>query len=533
VPRVGSPGGPTAARKLSCCVPRRLFTTAVLFLAVATGLAWALTLGYVSDDAFISFRYARNLARGVGLVYNPGERVEGYTNFLWVVVLAGLRRMGADLVVTGRALSLAAGAATVVLAWSLARGGLGRWPALALLAAVLTAVNPYLGAWAGAGLETTLFAALLAASALPLISGAPTRARFLATSGLALLLSLTRPEGVVLYAVLAAGAALVAPGELRARARTLAPGLVLFTGLGAIYFVWRWTYFGDLLPNTFHAKSAFTLLHVERGLAYLGDFATNPFVLCLLPIVAAGCVLAVRLRRVPLVSVPLAVLAIVVAEGGDGLPMYRFLVPAIPFLAALAALGCEQLGERLPPRVGLSLGLTLAAFACALSFFPNRDTQLLNFLYQRDHEVPAWSAAGLALGRAFPPGTTLAAVPIGAVGYYSDLPVIDMVGLTDRTIARTPVAELGSGWAGHEKHNGPYVLSRRPEILLLGNVYVDANPTLPPGVFPPFGVPAIRAREQDVVSAPSFAGDYELRSLQVAPGGFLHYFARRDFAPGR
>jgi hypothetical protein len=152
----------------------------------------------------------------------------------------------------------------------------------------------------------------------------------------------------------------------------------------------------------------------------------------------------------------------------------------------------------------------------------------MNYLYQRNYEVPAWSAAGRALGRAFPPGTTLAAVPIGALGYYSDLPVIDMVGLTDRTVARAKVAGMGAGWAGHEKHDGAYVVSRRPEIILLGNVYVDDRPELPPGEFPPHAVPAILAREQDVVAHPDFQRDYELRHMPVAPGLWLHYFARRD-----
>ena len=49
---------------------------------------------YTSDDAYISYRYARNLADGVGLVWNPGEHVEGYSNFLWVVILAGLNKLG-------------------------------------------------------------------------------------------------------------------------------------------------------------------------------------------------------------------------------------------------------------------------------------------------------------------------------------------------------------------------------------------------------------------------------------------------------
>ena len=509
---------------------RRLLAAAGLAAAVAVGWAWARSLDYLADDAFISFRYARNLATGHGLVYNPGERVEGYTNFLTVVVLAGAHRAGADLVAAGRGLSLLAGAAAVVLAWALARRGLARSSLLALAAALLTAVNPYHAAWAGAGLETTLFSALLAAAALPLVGAAATRERFLAASGLALLLSLTRPEGVALYGVLAACAAATA-GDARARARALLPGLALFVLVGGAYFVARWAYFGDLLPNTFHAKSAFSSNHVRRGLSYLAAFGANPFVLCALPLVAAGTWAAVRRRLLSLVLAPLAVLAIAVVEGGDGLPMYRFVVPAVPFLAALAALGAEVAGERLG-RTGLMLSAAVVALVCVLSFYPNRDTQLLNYLYQRNYEVPAWSAAGRALGKAFPPGTTLAAVPIGALGYYSGLPIIDMVGLTDRTVARARVADMGAGWAGHEKHDGPYVISRRPAIILLGNVYVDARSDLAPGEFPPHTVPAILAREQDVVSDPAFARDYELRNLPVAPGLWLHYFARRDLAPG-
>lgn len=507
---------------------QRAAIAAGLVSSLVVALAWAASLDYLSDDAFISFRYARNLATGQGLVYNPGERVEGYTNFLEVVVLAGLHRIGVDLVAGGRGLSLSAGVACVLLAWAMATRALCRWPALALVAPVLVAVNPYHAAWAAAGLETTLFSALLAGAALPLLGAETTRRSVMLVSGLALLLALTRPEGVVLFVVLAACAASASRGDVAARVRAVGVGLLLFGVVGGVYFAARWAYFGDVLPNTFHAKSAFTLNHARRGLDYVLAFAANPFVQCAGPLVLAGAWTALRRRLLPLLAVPVAILLIVVAEGGDGLPMYRFLVPAIPFFACLVALGVELAAARLGARAGILLGLAVVAVVSVLSFYPNRDSQFMNFVYQRNYEVPAWSAAGRALGRAYPPGTKLAAVPIGAVGYYSGLHVIDMVGLTDRTVARTAVADMGAGWAGHEKHNGPYVLSRRPEVLLLGNVYVDARPTLPEGGFPPWSAPAVLARERDVVMHPAFAREYEPRQLPVAPGLWLHYFARRD-----
>jgi hypothetical protein len=86
---------------------------------VLGGLVWLFVRafyysGWMDDDAYISFRYARNWTDGLGLVFNPGERVEGYTNFLWTVLLGSLHRMGADLPATARRLGTLAAAATVI-----------------------------------------------------------------------------------------------------------------------------------------------------------------------------------------------------------------------------------------------------------------------------------------------------------------------------------------------------------------------------------------------------------------------------------
>ena len=81
---------------------RRPPLRAHVWRAGLTGIAlvavgWALHLGWIADDAFISFRYSRNWVNGAGLVFNPGERVEGYTNFLWVVLLSPFEAIGLPL----------------------------------------------------------------------------------------------------------------------------------------------------------------------------------------------------------------------------------------------------------------------------------------------------------------------------------------------------------------------------------------------------------------------------------------------------
>jgi arabinofuranosyltransferase len=87
---MNSLGKPTARDGID----RRLVLIAVGVVTLAC-LARAMQLAWLSDDGFISFRYAQNLAEGRGLVYNAGEYVEGYTNLLWTLALAGFMRWGA------------------------------------------------------------------------------------------------------------------------------------------------------------------------------------------------------------------------------------------------------------------------------------------------------------------------------------------------------------------------------------------------------------------------------------------------------
>src|SRR5580692_4725588 len=84
-------------------------------LAVVAAITSAAWLSWLSDDAFISFRYAKNLVRGVGLVFNVGERVEGYSHPLWTVWIAAGLKLGASAERWANAWSIAAYGASVAL----------------------------------------------------------------------------------------------------------------------------------------------------------------------------------------------------------------------------------------------------------------------------------------------------------------------------------------------------------------------------------------------------------------------------------
>src|SRR5690606_12048881 len=140
----------------------------VLSVGLGLGLAFAWRILWIADDAFISFRYARNFARGLGLVYNEGEWVEGYTNFLWTLLLGLASKLGLDIPLTALFGNLAAFAATVLLA-ALLPARLAPKHAVVPFAAIALALAKPFYTFAGSGLETMPIALLgLSAMALSL-----------------------------------------------------------------------------------------------------------------------------------------------------------------------------------------------------------------------------------------------------------------------------------------------------------------------------------------------------------------------------
>lgn len=139
------------------------FAAALVLLGALQTWYWSWTV----DDAYITYRYAENLAAGHGAVFNPGERVEGYTNFLWMLLLAGFHAGGIDTEPASKVLGALCGAGTVLLTLLLARRLSGdRWTLATLAAPVLLASTPTFAAWTVAGLETPLFTLLLLGSVL-------------------------------------------------------------------------------------------------------------------------------------------------------------------------------------------------------------------------------------------------------------------------------------------------------------------------------------------------------------------------------
>jgi arabinofuranosyltransferase len=482
----------------------------VLGIALAALLVWLVLAGralgeWQMDDAYISYRYAWNLVHDRGLVYNVGEAVEGYTNFLWTLLAAAAIRLGWDPASFAQTANIAVSqclvAVTFYLSASLSRGARPErnpWP---LAAAALLAVDVslvYYGA-RGSGMESAFFGLLvLLAAALLWHTPAALRewrrvAAFRAAGGLALALAaLTRPEGLLVAALLV-GLRLwqdrQAGGDW---AKLLVAAAVPFLVVVAPYELWRISFYGYLFPNTFYAKTGTSLALLGRGLVYAGDFALAHWLVALPVLLGAvfALLLAPRFLRglrngrsategpgIGLLGALAALAAVytlyIVSVGGDHFPAYRFFVPLLaPVVlvaqeAARAGLGYLIRRNTGIARYAVPVAALLIVVYAGMSLLAQRPGDFLGDRAKRETTaLERWGSAGLWLRDNTPPGATTAAQAAGAIAYYSDRTVVDMLGLTDPHIAHLEVEDMGSSVAGHEKRDPAYVLGREPGYIL-------------------------------------------------------------------
>ena len=331
--------------------------TVILVLCLAPWvalLAWHASLSwFLTDDAFISFRYVRNLLEGHGLVFNPGEYVEGYSNFLWVLELAalwGLFGLRPEQAAPWLSVAYTVGTLAVVLWWAARAPGLPRRRLAAWMAMGLLCSSATFAAWtSGGGLETRQFTffVVLAVVCL-LLYGRDWRGLMAASLALAAT-AYTRPEGPLIAACCFAwhAAATAASGERWDR-RQLVCLVGPFVTLVAAHFLFRYAYYGEWLPNTYYAK------HVrpwyEAGFKYFWAAALQTGLYLLLPLALAALWRAWRSRRdfahaLPLLCVA-AHMTYVLRIGGDHFE-YRPLDFYWPLLAVPAAHGILGLADSL------------------------------------------------------------------------------------------------------------------------------------------------------------------------------------------
>ena len=425
-----------------------LLVLAVLF-AVAGHLFFfwltAQLFSFTIDDAYITFRYSKNLAAGWGPTYNPGQPpVEGYTTFLWMLMMALPHFVGVNVATFAKLVSVLCLCGTFFLTARLTYDVSHSQRVetrlfFASFAAFVMATLPISAVHAVSGMETALFVLLVSLLSWCAVRGVTVDSRWLFGLPLiGLLTGLTRPEGNAIALLLVGYAYLVSPIERRRRLMWAV--LKWYVLPGALYFLWRAWYYALPLPLPFYMK-------VLRAGAFAGAGDVGSYLMYLLPALVAlllPALLRFRCEYWP-VALPAAFLLVfylfpVHAMGFE----WRFVYPSAPLIVALAGAGGAEWFALLETQAQLRRPWEL--FLAGLLLVGAANLSSLEGLVRSKQSY----GAGISHYKSF--GTllsdfdasytlTLAIGDAGTVPYYADWQVIDLFGLNSREIGlgETPV----------------------------------------------------------------------------------------------
>jgi hypothetical protein len=430
--------------------------------------AWPLS-HWVVDDAGITFSYARNFADGHGLVSQPGmEPVEGYSNFLWLLLMAPFFVVGLfDPYVVPKLVGFAlVGMSYYLLHRSISYLTGGRL--LASLGALLClSVNTSFVVWTCCGLENPLYVALTVLLFYLLLryvfGGLGHSKTSVLVAAVVVALALTRPEGVlyglVFIVVLAIGLSPRGSGGIRRTVRLSTRYLISAAVLYGAFLLFRLAYFGYPFPNTYYAKGGpswrilYPLLTLQgpyfaKAQELLSSCFGHPFWF-VLPFVLLISIMALVFEKTDwrghkiLVIMTVTALLIYLLMPIDWMGEYRFATPFFVFYYSLVAVQVAFIVHRLfrsrRTRRFVGLALVLGFVGASVGVHQSR--------LQEFYENPVVPFASAAARFAFPFNTyaarldvtdpSLLVPDIGGTLFYSNIRIVDLGGLCDETIAHT------------------------------------------------------------------------------------------------
>ncbi|MBD3350109.1 MAG: hypothetical protein GF364_01325 [Candidatus Lokiarchaeota archaeon] len=422
-----------------------VFSIIILFI-VMLGIANR----FIQDDAFISFRYAENLLNGTGLSWNTGadNRVEGYTNFLWVIVIAGIMFAGLDPVLWSHVIGLIIGVGTLFYTFKLALL-YSRSEFIALLTLLLVGTNYSFISYMTGGLETQLQTLLFVVSTYGIFRIIMNQAytNWIFLTGVSIIFSLailTRPDSLIivgiLYIFFVRNVFEQQKNELKSALLWLTLPSVLIVGLWVVFKI---NYYGAILPNTYYVKATGNSLEILfRGLLYLWIFFREySFVVFIILSILLIKQILVNRYDYALGVIVLLWFIYIIKIGGDFME-FRMFVPILPFCMIIISKILFFIAEW-KIRLSLLLLLLISSLSHAILFreaYGIESIQMLQAHVTKEDEN--WKKVGIVLGELFSQSKEpvwIATTAAGAIPYYSKLPTIDMLGLNDRWVAKNGI----------------------------------------------------------------------------------------------
>jgi arabinofuranosyltransferase len=527
-----------------------------LFVCISLGIFIYFLIqlsGFYHDDAYIIVRYAENFLAGNGIVWNVGEKVEGYSSFLWLMLISLLGYLKVDLVFASRILGVAFAFLTVALFFIFS--GQRR-----IIGALLLATNCCFANWALGGLETVAFGFFVFMGCCLFQNNYRDLKHFFVIGFIFSLATMTRPEGMLFFTITLVFCLFKTLRLTNANVKA-APWLAAGFLLSYFpYFLWRLYYYGHLFPCTFYVKGETDLFKLLFGARYIFHF----LLLYGFPLVSLLFVKGWKRffrEQAYLLSILLAYFIYILIIGGDHMQGFRFMVPILPMLYLLVQNAFYQSRFINKPVICNTCLLVILVVNFYVSYNSilqgteeTKEAMTHSYKYKMCFKVPDPAAyigkiVGLYMKENWPHNCTVALNIAGSIPYFSKAACfVDMLGLNDYTIARRKISfdysfllndsirikklfssqgrsELAAQitrkylpWQlipGHGKGDGEYVLSRKPDYIIIGPAQGDITPCF--------------LGDKELLSSPDFKRDYELKQVQIrAADKFNAYFDKTE-----
>jgi len=473
----------------------------VIFLLMVTYV-----FPFAIDDAYISLRYAENWANGYGPVFNPGERVEGYTNFLLVAIEMLLFKLGLEGLLPVKIFSILCGIALLGIVehftWKRHRSIF-----LATCAGLLVGTSSPLAFWAVGGLETTLFTLLVTSGILLevrwLQGSLPDSAG--AAKGLILFMAvLARPDAAIFVAVV------VVYDFVYSWGRKSWSGFIVFLASFScpafIYLAWKFHFYGQIIPLPVYTKiPSHNLLYtfatgVAKFLSFLAIDLNTIFVLVILYAIFVGLskgLIRLRITNLPFFFIATAtctyalyLMSLGFAVASD--EAYRYYVPLVPLMTVALVLIWPE-GGFFQHRRTVFIGIALVCAMVGIRVFDlwwlwNKDWNfgLASWCFSGKEQVDILTHANIAAGTWLranaKPDDTIVLVDAGATPYFSKLRTIDVWSLTDLELARLKrlvlAANSDAERSRYVEQMKQYLLSRNPTFILQDRLQLLRDPVM-------------------------------------------------------
>lgn len=437
---------------------RPFYNTIITVLCILLVPYLFISYNHIGEDCFISFRYVENLFSGFGLVFNPGERVEGYSNFLWVMLLAFFRFFGLNIVTVSKILGFAS---MILILWIGSYYSLKKrqrkisW--IYLATPLMIFFHPMLHYHAGRGLETIFYTMLMIWAAYSF------KRRNYANSSIAFAaIALTRPEGFLYFWLILPMLFLDIkysqtekfpyPTPL-IRIRFFVPYLVIVIS----FFAWRLLYYGHLFPNSVYAKTEPFNFWVNNSFHSLLQFVISWSYIPLFALLSLFTFRRENWEQQRSLIIPMiftgGILLYTISVGEVQASPFRHYVPMIPFVIILFQEFLRTMKLRVEDNMPIIIGLFLIFQGMNWYTSTNLDhpdtrlhSRTIEFL--KSWNFPArvkWvfeepilinAQAGRWLDENIPHDISIGADQIGQLGYYAPQRIVDLLGLCDKEFAR-------------------------------------------------------------------------------------------------